>query len=203
MILVDVVAIAIGSAYVLAAPARRNRRSVTFLAVLAVGLLAANFVSNRFTSTGLVALVGAGYVIGMTRYAYVLAGLTRAEAAYEANLRSSYEAMRRGHAQWAHAHEPANVSAARALLRDACESGIRHVTELEPPNSRWAEVAAALTRYLAAMRARAIGDRAGPAGTEPVGDEQLEAMGRELTEAWGRALRGSGPPARPRVPPPR
>ncbi len=173
-----------------------------FLAVLSAVVLGANLAPEPIVRGGIVGLAAAAYVVGISRYAYILVGLTRAEAAYEANLRSSYEAVRRAHAQWAHAdrREPANV--ARALVRDACESGIRHVSELEPPNQRWAEVAAALTRYLGAMRARAIGDRAGPAGTEPVGDEQLEAMGRELAEAWGRALGASGPPARPRVTPP-
>ena len=189
VILVDLAALAIGGVYLLRDPVRRTRRAITFLGILAAVLLAANLLPTPIERAGLESLVVVGYLVGVTRFGYYFAGLTSAEAAYMAELRASVEYVRHARARWVDADRraPEEVPAARAGLRDICETGLRHVAELSPPSARWAEVGDVLTAYLVAMRDRASDSRRGVEGTTAT-DAQLDALGKALADAWNRAF---------------
>ncbi len=191
MILVDLAVIIVGSVYVLWTPFLRTRRAVAFLAILGATLLAANLLPTPPATAGLKSLVVVAYLVGMIRYAPVLAGLTAAEATYDGKLRSSMQSVRRVHARWLRAADGARdeeARLARADTRDTCDAVLHRLAELAPPDEQWAKTAELMAAYLEALRTRAAAGDPGAERNRLPSDAEINNLAEQLAYAWDAAL---------------
>lgn len=192
MIVFDLLVIFAGSANVLWLPANRRRRTVAFLAVLGITLVAANLLSDARQAAALKGVVIATYLVVLIRGPHLLAGLSQREGRYEMRLQSILQAVRRAHHAWAQAREHprgTNVAEGRAGSRRAYADALDELALLAPPDAAWAQVTELLRAYVLAVDERARLPGPDAPGSGPLSDVAIAAMTDELDRAWDRALR--------------
>ena len=107
MIPFDILVIALGSAAVFSLPANRRTPTIVFVASLAGLLLAANLLPDPALVLYAKLIVIATYLVGLIGFPHRLAGIARADVAFDGLLRSIQRPVSKSQEKWVRAWDAA------------------------------------------------------------------------------------------------
>ncbi len=192
MTLFDIGLLVFGWGYVSAHPGLRTRRSLAFLIALSVPFVAVGWLVEQPSASIVQIAIVWTYVVTIVWFPHVLAGMSASVAKVDRALHSAYgratKAQRKWVATWVRG-DVAGFVASRTEVVAACDSALRRLDEIQPPDDAWHEAVSLLRKFFLMTREQAVtGLEAASASGDDSTNSALMALNQTALNAWAQAM---------------